>query len=573
MSQLVPDAVLEPHLKQLIMNKCYGNPLHLQETVCNLFTVSAAYLTVTSSSTKEELDVINMNSSIPEIQSRILDSELFYTRALCIREAGARVDRLSALQQLILKVASLLCTRDAVFELTLLEQACPASEQRHKVQSTCVVLEEKDLLRQYVPESGSKSTVDKSITYKFTSGFVYEIVKSRLLTDQTKKMEELIKKGRELHGRTVRKQVMELMMKKGEVPIPNVEGFVQIRKYVDSSNMVTGKKALKKLKMANQVTSLLSSLLPSSITLFSSILLANPLFSHLFFYPLLSCYISLTLFSLTIFSYSLNQWKKRFLKLGENRILISKEPDDGKVVQIGDLKGALVTKMDESELNAKHCFKVECKTWVKKGVAKPTPRTFYIMAESAKSVEHWMYWIKYVTEFYNYKTGGDASFSSGIKDIASNTASDGTMRSPEVITESMLTVTVLEADKLCKISALSATISNPYVVLTLLDTQYRTSVGSDTIYPKWGEDYRFNVPSIEALLSDALVLKVFDNDIYGTDDCLGQCGLNLLSVWKRELDRRSTHMPDDSDDEEDDCLIIIEAWCNLRFRKPGDISR
>ena len=292
---------------------------------------------------------------------------------------------------------------------------------------------------------------------------------------------------------------MQSRSNKGDLTIPVIEGYVSVRKHVQGGVITGLKKYAKDFKMGD--------------------------------------------------------WKKRWIKLEEKQVLISKEKGLS-TVQCIYLNNANVYLM-EGEPNL---FKLSCKSWVKKGRLQNDSRIFYFKANSQAEVTNWMYWIQYAIEFDDFKKEIDSEKSKKKSDEVGAKGEDGTNND-----DSILQVSVIEGDGFSVLEN-----PNAYVVVAVGAQQFRTPVVFNSLNPVWNEQVTFSVLN-QVLPSGVITFKVWDRDSFGTDDFLGQFSvpLNYLFDSKFEVSRKDS-ITDEADLGFSYKYLETTSWYRLNPRTPGD---
>lgn len=99
----------------------------------------------------------------------------------------------------------------------------------------------------------------------------------------------------------------------------------------------------------------------------------------------------------SVFGFS-SPWKNRHVVLTKTRLTMYRSEGGEEVGEV-DLKGSSATEVSRNdEITQDFCFRVDCRTWSKKGKAMASGRAFYLAAASSSEAQEWVYFINFAAD-------------------------------------------------------------------------------------------------------------------------------------------------------------------------------
>lgn len=476
-----------------------------------------------------------------------LDTEVPYCYAVS-SNLGMQVDRLDVLEQMVLKVGSVIChlTRmeqrkksadsaarssgDALqagmkFKFSVLREAFPLVEHREELTELCSRLEQKGFIlrpkavaakpvvaktrRLSSLRSGSSHAVlkatsqgnsaglessAKELEFQFVQVFLADTVRLRVLAEQRKVLEKSITDALRVQQDKLKRSMLNKMMTSPDGSIKSA--YMEVRKHIPATSK--------------------SMFLPKR-----------------------------------------QEWKRRWVTINNEIIQMYKENPRGDAsitpVQIIPVRGASATMVAATDVGGKeHVFRVDSASWVKKGKDMSESRSFYMAADNAAAAEDWVFRVQfYATKSEDGEVPARTGSTTTPATIAEDQESDSEAAAATPAAGKFAAADALAALGFAQFAAprLVLTVESavgvartlrsgealPYVVAKFRGQVYTTDVPAITTSPKW--DATFTLPAMDETTAgaaatwdesaplwapeDVLTLQLWNKDKHGTDVLLG----------------------------------------------------
>ena len=454
---------------------------------------------------------------------------------------GMQVDRLPTLEQMVLKVGSVIADAkqkeeiaklgesgssgtsiaakrifDHRFKFSVLFEVFPLKEVKDLLGELCASLEDRGfIIRTLAATTGkggpSSNTVSlrninlgdaapataaagseaasKEPIFEFTHSFVSDTVRLRVLAEQRKQLEKGIQDCFRRQAELLRRiYVTKVMETKGSAGQPDKAGTLNVRKNVPGSSKKQG-----------------------------------------------------------VFSFGTvkSEWKSRYVSIKADNLAMYRDEHEEKSgqdpVQSIPLSASTATLLPGSQdLKHEHVFRVDASHYIKKGQLVQESRSFYMAAEGKEEADDWVFWISFMRDKL---AASGASLTKGISGPADeDDATAAARRLVEYGSESAyaiaaergvifprtrLLVTVEEGADLPPAKQTGHT--SPYVTLQVGRAEKRVNPVLLSRNPHWLSTVALAVtPAVAA--EGVLRVQVWDKDKYAADSLIGVVEVPLVDV-------------------------------------------
>ena len=208
------------------------------------------------------------------------------------------------------------------------------------------------------------------------------------------------------------------------------------------------------------------------------------------------------------------EWKSRYCELKKDALYMYKEKGDDNETQIVYLQGARAEVEKDPEVEGAFTFRIDARSYKKSGKESLSMRTFLLAADSKAAMDNWVYMIRYVIEALEAAklsksylgragrtrsmsrrsiTNDDASrllMQKGINNLSSDFYDD-----PEVVEgegDMSILVNIDDGEDFINLEAFSA--CNPFCILIIDDLHCRTGTPNiSSVDPTWNEEFVFPI--------------------------------------------------------------------------------
>mmetsp|Transcript_9271 Transcript_9271/g.32672 ORF Transcript_9271/g.32672 Transcript_9271/m.32672 type:complete len:2305 (-) Transcript_9271:160-7074(-) len=334
--------------------------------------------------------------------------------------------------------------RESTFKYRVLYDSFPLEVYKRMLQDECDSLEEMGLLTVTKTEVVPGTEGEPEPVYRFSSWFMRESLRRRMLQEQRKKLARNVEECVEKHKADVRKMYMEKVDAAGAGLAARKQGWLEVRKNVDGSIAPGG--AQKR----------------------------------------------------GFFTRKISDWKRRWVSIGGTELRMYRDEKDeakgGTPLQIIPLLHSTATAIPVEDLNKECAFRIDSRSWVKKGAQRDEQRSFFMASDSDADVEDWVFWIKFLAERLEMQGGRKASRRmsrrassrtvSGMSALDAAAATD--LGLPGVTARgNALVVTVEEARHVLP-SKVEGALADPFVKVFAGDAESRTPPVRNHVHPTWG---------------------------------------------------------------------------------------
>ena len=458
---------------------------------------------------------------------------------------GMQVDRLPTLEQMVLKVGSVIADAkqkeeiaklgesgssgtsiaakrifDHRFKFSVLFEVFPLKEVKDLLGELCASLEERGfIIRTLAATAGkggaSSNTVSlrninlgdtapataaagsdaasKEPIFEFTHSFVSDTVRLRVLAEQRKQLEKGIQDCFKRQAELLRRiYVTKVMETKGASGQPDKSGTLNVRKNVPGSSKKQG-----------------------------------------------------------VFSFGTvkSEWKSRFVSIKSDNLVMFRDQHEEQSgqdpVQSIPLSASTATLLPGSQdLKHEHVFRVDASHYIKKGQLVQESRSFYMAADSKEEADDWVFWMSFMRDklaasgasLHKGITGNspgssdeDAATAAArrLVEYGSESAYAIAAERGAIFPRTRLLVTVEEGADLPPAKQTGHT--SPYVTVQMGRTEKRVNPVLLSRNPQWLSTVALAVtPSMAA--EGVLRVQVWDKDKYAADSLIGVVEVPLVDV-------------------------------------------
>lgn len=415
--------------------------------------------------------------------------------------------------------------RESTFKYRVLFDSFPLEVYKKMLQDECDNLEEMGLLTVTKTEVVPGTEGEPEPIYRFSSWFMRESLRRRMLQEQRKKLARNVEECVEKHKADVRKMYMEKVDAAGAGLTPRKQGWLEVRKNVDGS-LTLG---------ASQKRGL--------------------------------------------FKRKISDWKRRWVSIGGTELrMFRSDADEAKSstpLQIIPLLHSTATAIPKEDLNKEFAFRIDSRSWVKKGSMMDEQRSFFMASTSAEDVEDWVFWIKFLAERLEMQGGGSKSRRmsrrasartlSGMAALDAEAA--GELGLAGVAARGNAVIVTVEEARHVLPSKVEGALADPFVRVRAGDAESRTPPVRNHVNPVWGAAaggtllLSCGTPQVER---SNLIFEVWDKDDFNADVLIGVAEMPVRDV---EAEAPTDHIVTKEEAE------AAQAAAELRELELLDVSR